>query len=236
MKHKINLDLYRYIAHRGFHNEERPENSMAAFKAAKEAGLPIELDIHLTKDGQLVVFHDSLLKRMTGVEGVLEDFTVEELNATYHLPDGSNLPLFKDVLDLIHEEVPIVVELKPYNKNWKKLAEATLNALKDIQNKEMITIISFDPRCLFPVKKGPFAVGLLLADERKDVLLFRHFFDYLDVEQVLLTNKKVMAFRKKEGPINTWTIRNEEQYNAAKPYADMLTMEHMNLSFYKEGR
>lgn len=226
MKKKLNLSLYRHIAHRGLHDDVSPENSLSAFKKAKDAKLPIELDIHLTKDGRLVVFHDSQLKRMTGVEGIIEDKTVEELNKTYHLPDGSNLPLFEEVLELVHEEVPIVVELKPYNKNWKSLAKAALIALEGIQNKEMITIISFDPRCLFPAKKGPFTCGLLIADERKDVLLFRHFFDYLDVEDVLLNNKKVLSFHKKK-PLNVWTIRSVEALEKVEKQVDMITFEHI---------
>ena len=205
---------------------------MGAFEAALKAKLPIELDIHLIKDGNLVVFHDSDLKRMTGVDGIIEDKTLEELRASYHLPDGSDIPLFKDVLALINEQVPIVTELKPYNKNWKSLAKAALNMLECIQNKDMISIISFDPRCLFPAKKGPFTCGLLIAEERKDVLLFRHFFDYLDVEDVLLTNKKVIKFHKKK-PLNVWTIRSVEALEKVEGQVDMMTFEHIDADIVK---
>ncbi len=235
MSKKLNLPLYRHIAHRGLHDDVSPENSLSAFQKAVDAKLPIELDIHLTKDGKLVVFHDSDLKRMTGKEGILEDKTLEELNRDYHLPDGSNLPLFEKVLELVNEIVPIVVELKPYNKNWKSLAKAALIALSNIQNKDMITIISFDPRCLFPAKKGPFTCGLLIADERKDVLLFRHFFDYLDVEDVLLENKKVLRFHKKK-PLNVWTIRSEEALSNVENKVDMITFEHIKADVVKAHR
>ena len=235
MSKKLNLPLYRHIAHRGLHDDVSPENSLSAFQKAVDAKLPIELDIHLTKDGKLVVFHDSDLKRMTGKEGILEDKTLEELNQDYHLPDGSNLPLFEKVLELVNEIVPIVVELKPYNKNWKSLAKAALIALSNIQNKDMITIISFDPRCLFPAKKGPFTCGLLIADERKDVLLFRHFFDYLDVEDVLLENKKVLRFHKKK-PLNVWTIRSEEALSNVENKVDMITFEHIKADVVKAHR
>ena len=235
MSKKLNLPLYRHIAHRGLHDDVSPENSLSAFQKAVDAKLPIELDIHLTKDGKLVVFHDSDLKRMTGKEGILEDKTLEELNQDYHLPDGSNLPLFEKVLELVNETVPIVVELKPYNKNWKSLAKAALIALSNIQNKDMITIISFDPRCLFPAKKGPFTCGLLIADERKDVLLFRHFFDYLDVEDVLLENKKVLRFHKKK-PLNVWTIRSEEALSNVENKVDMITFEHIKADVVKAHR
>ena len=60
------LRRYRY-AHRGFHDKPQvPENSLAAFRRAIERGFGAELDVHLTKDGKLVVFHDSTLQRCTG--------------------------------------------------------------------------------------------------------------------------------------------------------------------------
>ena len=73
------LQGHRY-AHRGLHDGEKPENSLAAFRAAVNHGFGIELDVHLLKDGSLAVIHDSLLKRTTGAEGKVEDLTQEELS------------------------------------------------------------------------------------------------------------------------------------------------------------
>ena len=68
-----------YYAHRGLHDAEKPENSMAAFAAAVEKGYGVELDVHLLKDGTLAVIHDSDLSRTTGQTGRVEDLTAEEL-------------------------------------------------------------------------------------------------------------------------------------------------------------
>ena len=65
-------------AHRGLHDAARPENSMAAFRAALNQGYGVELDVHLLRDGNLAVIHDSLLKRTTGEEG-----RVEQLRETF---------------------------------------------------------------------------------------------------------------------------------------------------------
>ncbi len=75
--------LYRNYAHRGLHTEDGtvPENSLPAFRAAAEAGYAVEMDVHLTADDQLVVFHDDTLERMCGVPGVIDDFTLAELRA-----------------------------------------------------------------------------------------------------------------------------------------------------------
>ncbi len=65
--------LTKPIAHRSLHNNAGgvPENSLASFSAAIRAGLPLEIDVHLSADQQVVVFHDDNLLRMTGVEGTV---------------------------------------------------------------------------------------------------------------------------------------------------------------------
>ena len=101
-----------YYAHRGLHNSERAENSMSAFRAAVEAGYGIELDVRLSKDGKLVVFHDDTLDRVCGREGKVIDFTAEEL-ATFSLSGTSDgIPLFTDVLSLVDGKIPLLVEIK----------------------------------------------------------------------------------------------------------------------------
>ena len=70
-----------HYAHRGLfdNNSDAPENSLAAFKKAVDAGYGIELDVQLSKDDKLVVFHDATLKRMCGIDGKVWDYTLEEL-------------------------------------------------------------------------------------------------------------------------------------------------------------
>lgn len=68
-----------FYAHRGLHDDEKPENSLAAYKAALDKGYGIEFDVHLLKDGSLAVMHDSDLKRTTGREGFMEDLTAQDL-------------------------------------------------------------------------------------------------------------------------------------------------------------
>ena len=75
------MEKYKSVkfAHRGLHDGGKAENSLSAFAAAKAAGYGIELDVRLTKDGEMVVFHDSTLNRICGVEGRVADFTLDEL-------------------------------------------------------------------------------------------------------------------------------------------------------------
>ena len=103
-----------YIAHRGLHDNatDAPENSLPAFKKAVENGYGIELDVQLSSDGKLVVFHDADLKRICGVDKALVDCSFEELSS-YPLADSDErIPLFEDVLKVVDGRVPLVVERK----------------------------------------------------------------------------------------------------------------------------
>ena len=85
-----------YIAHRGYHGENAPENSIPAFKAAIEKGLIIETDIHVLKDGEVVVFHDDTLTRMCGDERKIEDLTLEEVKKLRLKDTNEQIPTFKE--------------------------------------------------------------------------------------------------------------------------------------------
>ena len=139
-------------AHRGLHGDGIPENSMAAFNAALEGGYGIELDIHLLKDGNLAVMHDSLLNRTTGQAGHIEDLTTEQLK-NYRLEGTEEtIPEFMDVLTLYNGKAPLIVELKPENGNHAALAEAVCRMLDTY--KGVYCLESFDPRCVAWLKKN----------------------------------------------------------------------------------
>ena len=104
----------KFYAHRGLHDLSLgiPENTMAAFRRAVEHGYGIELDVQLTKDGQVVAAHDFDLKRICGVEKDVDELTYEELKALPVLGTAEHIPLFQDVLDLVDGKVPLLVEIK----------------------------------------------------------------------------------------------------------------------------
>ena len=113
-----------FYAHRGLHDDEKPENSLAAYKAALDKGYGIEFDVHLLKDGSLAVMHDSDLKRITGREGFMEDLTAQDLE-NYHLcGTDQTIPTFQQVLDLFDGQAPLIIELKTRNGNADALTEA----------------------------------------------------------------------------------------------------------------
>lgn len=102
------------FAHRGLHNSDKfiPENSMKAFNKAIELGYGIELDIRETKDNEVVVFHDDSLKRMCGLDKLVNELTLEELQRLTLLNTKETIPTLKDVLKLVNGRVPLLVEYK----------------------------------------------------------------------------------------------------------------------------
>jgi hypothetical protein len=89
------------FAHRGLHGEGVPENSLAAFELACKNGYGIELDVHVTADDKLVVFHDDTLKRMCGIDEKTENKTLPELQALALDGTEEHIPSFREVLDLV---------------------------------------------------------------------------------------------------------------------------------------
>ena len=133
-------------AHRGLHGDGIPENSMAAFRAALEAGYGIELDVHLLKDGSLAVIHDHALVRTTGCDGKIEDLTAHQL-ANYPLEGTAEpIPNFRDVLALYAGKAPLIIELKAIDGNHAALCEAACKAMEGYEGPWCIE--SFDPRCI----------------------------------------------------------------------------------------
>ena len=106
--------LGRYYAHRGLHDNETdaPENSMAAFRKAVEAGYGIEFDVQLTRDRIPVVFHDETLNRVCGIDGKVRDFTYEELQRFPLCKSQERIPKLADFLAMVDGCVPLIIEIK----------------------------------------------------------------------------------------------------------------------------
>lgn len=132
------------FAHRGLHGNGVSENSLHAFELACEAQTGIELDVQLSADGAVVVFHDDDLARMTGDPRRVDALTLEELRAL-PLPDAALIPTFADALDCINGRAPLLVELKHGRRN-AELCRKTLDLLRAYPG--LYVIESFNPLIL----------------------------------------------------------------------------------------
>jgi len=219
-------------AHRGLHGNGVPENSMAAFKAALDHGYGIELDIHLLKDGNLAVIHDSLLNRTTGQPGHVEDLTTEQLKNYPLEGTDETIPEFMDVLTLYNGKAPLIIELKPENGNQAALTEAACKMLETY--KGVYCLESFDPRCVAWLKKHrpelirgfltenffksrsnlPDYLKFALKHCLTNILCVPDFVAYkFEDRNDSLSTKLCRKLWKAQGV--TWTIRRKEDYDTA---------------------
>ena len=125
----------RYFAHRGLYSRDGsvPENSIASFSAAVQAGYGIELDIQLTKDDEIVVFHDEDLKRICGKDGLVIDYTLSEIKELRLLETDEQIPTFAEVLSLVDGKVPLIIEFKGGKRN-KVLCNKAMKYLRGVRD------------------------------------------------------------------------------------------------------
>jgi len=217
-----------YIAHRGLHKKEDgvPENSLIAFAKAAAEGFAIENDIHITKDNEVVVFHDSTLKRMCGVDGIIEEKTLNELRALRLLDTDERIPTLKECLDTVEGRVPILIEFKCEPKNCKRLCEAANKILFDYKGKYFVQ--SFYPgvpawykRNRKDILRGQLAMkpvkkGILVRLVSNFVLNFWARPDFVAYDQKN-SNRLCFKMQKLLGafPVG-WTFRNQEELDKGK--------------------
>ena len=152
------------VAHRGA-PREAPENTMEAFRLGVEAGADaIELDIHLTADGQLAVIHDETLDRTTDRTGPVADRTMDEIReadagATFvrthdsgfpFADRGITVPTLAEVLAWLPADVGLVIEIKA-----RAAADAVVDALRDhpVRASGRLAVISFDEHAIERVRE-----------------------------------------------------------------------------------
>ena len=218
-------------AHRGLHGNGVPENSMAAFRLALEAGYGIELDIHLLRDGNLAVIHDGALIRTTGEEGYIEDLTTEDLKNYALEGTAETIPTFREVIELFAGKAPLIVELKPEQGNHAALADAACKMLDEYEIDYCME--SFDPRamawvkknrpdiirgqlsenfCANPKSKLPWIVKFLMS---KNMMNFMSRPDFIAYKFADRKSTLSLYFCRKQMESVTWTITSQADYEVA---------------------
>ncbi len=131
-------------AHRGLYEKDQsiPENTLAAFARAVEGGYGVELDVQLSKDGAVVVFHDDTVDRMTTEKGRVDSFPLSALQSMSLKGTAHRIPLFVDVSKVLDGHAPTIVELKS-TPDYVTLCEKTLAILRTWHGP--FCVESFDP-------------------------------------------------------------------------------------------
>ena len=219
-------------AHRGLHGEGRPENSMAAFRAALEGGYGIELDVHLLKDGNLAIMHDSSLKRTAGADVKIEDLTTEELK-NYRLEGTEEtIPTFRELLDLYAGKAPLIIELKVAGNNYAELTDAVCKMMDTYSGTYCME--SFDPRCVAWLAKNrpdivrgqltenfvanprsplPLYLKFVLTHQMENFLIRPDFVAYKFADRKNLGNFLARKLWGAQGV--TWTLKSQEEFDTA---------------------
>lgn len=229
-------------AHRGLYDNEHgiPENSMAAFRRAVDKGYGIELDVHLTADNQLVVFHDDTLTRMCGMNKKISSFLYSDLMQLRLIGTEEGIPLFKDVLELIDGKVPLIIELKVDGSNQNLLCPLVWQLLS--RYKGDYCIESFHPFVLQwfkrhepQVVRGQLSCNFFKENPHCDIVLFlmsnlmTNFFthpDFIAYKYLDLDNPAVIYNRKLFHIMTVvWTIPGKPTYDRFKNKVDVMIFE-----------
>lgn len=210
------------IAHRGF-SGKYPENTMLAFEKAIEAGADgAELDVHFTKDGEIVVIHDERIDRTTDGKGFVVDFTYEELSkfdasAGFAGVYGFNkIPTLREYFELVKPVDGFItnIELKTSENEYPGIEKAVMELIDEFQLEDRIIISSFNHYSVMRAKavNPRIQCGFL---ESSWIYNFGEYTKTRNVECVhprfnSLNEGSVAEIKSNSIRINTWTVNEEE--------------------------
>ena len=233
--------LLRDYAHRGLHGKDVPENSLNAFELACRAGYGIELDVQLSRDGEVMVFHDYSLLRMTGCDKQLSELDAEELSSLALNGSDQTVPTFRQVLDLVGGRVPILVELKGENTDVS-LCERVAELLREYKGPYCLE--SFNPlliggmKKLFPDafcgllytnvcrdKKKRSTLNLLLTAMALNLLAKPDFIAYNQEDRASLPVRITTGLYG--APKVTWTVKTKEELDTAHKNGELAIFEDL---------
>ncbi len=230
-----------YYAHRGLHDNasDAPENSLAAFQKAVEAGYGIEMDVQLTKDKVPVVFHDFTLERICQKPGKVYDYTWQELKEFTLCHSQERIPKFEDVLKLVKGKVPLIVELKV---EWTdtSVCPAADALLQEYQG--LYCVESFNPMALLwyrrhrnKIVRGQLSDGFTRSGEFHGVLYYllqNLMLNWLTKPDFVAYNHKYadVAARKLcrglyRNMAAAWTIKSQEELERARNQFDLFIFD-----------
>lgn len=225
----------RPIAHRGLHGIDAPENSLAAFGKAIEAGFPIEIDVRPIDDGTVVVFHDDKLTRMTDLDGYVCNMTKSDLEKVRLRNSDERIPTFKEVLEFVDGRTPLLIEIKN-DSTVGQLERDTLELLSSYKGEYAVQ--SFNPYSMEFFKKNAPQIPrgqLSCFFDKKDLGFFKRFVlkrlkmnkvsspDFISYNHANLPNKYVT---KTKLPTLAWTVRSNAEMEKCLPYCDNIIFEN----------
>ena len=223
----------RPVAHRGYHdlNKEVWENTLSAFGRAVERIYTIECDVHLTSDGDAIVFHDHHLRRLTGQDGAVWQRTAAEMRALKVGGTDDHPPTLSETLRFVAGRVPMVIELKGTPGHDAGLVARVAELLRSYSGKA--AIMSFDhwlirdfPRQAPGVPAGLTAEGQSVSQIEAHFSMLANDLSFVSYAVDHLPNPFVSFVRDKLAmPVITWTVRDNPMVERTFAHADQMTFE-----------
>lgn len=236
------IEQYKLVAHRGLHDKTKgvPENSLTAFQLAVERGHAIEMDIRITADNQLIVFHDAQLKRMTGVPGQVAKWTLSDLKKLRLLGTEEQIPTVDEMLALVDGKVPLLIEIKSDGPaNVGRLEPLLMEKLAQYQGSFILE--SFEPQVLIWLRRNaPQYIRGQLGEYSKDDPKITNYCKYLMFNPLVkpdfiafhigsIDHKLRLACKKKGVPLMGWTIRTQDDLKRARQLCDGIIYEKVDV-------
>jgi len=225
------------VAHRGLHKSfSTPENSYKAFKNAISKNYAIELDVRITKDKQVVVFHDKNLLRVCGVKKKIVNQDYQNLKNYFLYNSKQTIPLFKDILTLVDGKVPLFIEIKNYGKVGE-FEELVYNELKDYEGKYAICSFNIEVVKWFYKNHPQVVRGLIYGDlhkfgikSYKSVFIYRLITsnpDFVSLDYKLLGTLLPKITRLFGKSLVCWTVNSKKKLLKAQKIVDNVIFENV---------
>ncbi len=233
------------ITHRGLHDASKGviENSLSAADAAIALNYGIECDVQRTLDGEAVVFHDFTLKRLTGMQGTVSDYTTSELCSFSLMRSFDKISTLEQFIDNIAGQTPLIIEIKSSFNTDLRLTQRVVDIVS--QASQNIAVKSFDPACIAEFKRvAPHIPRGIVGMESYKCDEFAHLDDCSKFELSNLLHiddtlpdfiswnvedlkmlEPIMENLDLKIPVLAWTIRTEMQRQIAAQYADQIIFE-----------
>ena len=208
------------IAHRGVHNSNIPENTLSAFVKCVDKNYIIELDIHILTDNTIVIYHDHNLKKLTGVNKVIETLSYAQLSKI-KINKKYTIPTLKQLLHILNGEVPVLIEIKDMNNN-SKFEEELVKILDNYKGE--FAIQSMNPYVIdwFYKNRKYYIIGLIVFNDLNYKIVKR----YVKKIDFISVYKKQLPFKINKLVLG-WTIRKESEYKKYRNLCDNLICENI---------
>ena len=222
--------LKRPIAHRGLHNNKDViENTIESFELAIKNNFLIELDIVLSKDGEVMVFHDYNLNRLVGSNKLINQCNANELRNIKLLGTNSGISSIEEVLYRVNGKVPILIEIKEsFHPN---IEERLYEIIRSYEGE--IAIQSFDKKSIKWFKNNaPFyKLGLISNNPELTVdEISKLGVDFLAFDINILDSDIVKNLKHLKIHILTWTVDTLEKYKKSQKLADNCIFEKIKIN------